>query len=266
MKKSLFLICIFYGIISAYIASLFYIEALAHTCPRSPRQDLSAVADKSAALLTEEDYGFIYSQTGLGKSAVDSLPSLDLLYDYQESYYSDIDFSCNMNSPISFEERISGTPVKLAPLENGDILVTNSSHVFSWRNGHAAIVVDAENGITLEAVVIGKNSKTQNISKWTEYPNFAVLRLKGADKNERDSIARSAMNNLNDIPYNVFIGLFPMKYSELGSVRGTQCAHLVWQAYASFGYDIDSDRGLIVTPMDIYRSDLFEIVQSYGIE
>ena len=266
MKKSVFLICIVYGIISAYIASLFYIEALAHICPRSPQQDLSEVTAKTAAQLTDEDYSFIYSQTGLGRPAVNSLSSLDMLYDYQENYYSEPDFCCSMNSPISFEEHISGTPVKLAPIENGDILVTNSSHVLSWRNGHAAIVVDAEKGVTLEAVVIGKNSKTQNISKWTEYPNFAVLRLKNADKNKRDKIARSAMDNLNDIPYNVFIGMFPMKYSEIGKVSGTQCAHLVWQAYASFGYDIDSDNGLIVTPFDIYRSDLFEIVQTYGIE
>lgn len=265
MKKTVLLICVIYGIISAYISSLIYIEALAHTCPRSPRLNLSEVAGKTAADLADGDYGFIYSQTGLGRAAVNSLPSLDLLYDYQESYYSDITFSCDMNSPISFEERIDGSSVKLAPLENGDILVTNSSHVLSWRNGHAAIVVDAEKGVTLEAVVIGKNSKTQNLSKWTKYPNFAVLRLKGADKSEREKIARSAMDNLNDIPYNLFIGLFPMKYSEIGGVRGTHCAHLVWQAYASFGYDIDSDRGLIVTPADIYRSDLFEIVQSYGM-
>lgn len=266
MKKSVFLLCIVYGIISAYVASMFYIESLAHTCPRSPRQDMSEVAEKTAAQLTNEDYSFIYSQTGLGRPAVNSLSSLDLLYDYQDNYYSEPDFCCNMNSIISFEERINGNPIKLAPLENGDILVTNSSHVLSWRNGHAAIVVDAENCVTLEAVVIGQNSKTQNISKWSGYPNFAVLRLKNADKNERDKIARSAMDNLNNVPYNVFIGLFPMKYSDIGNVSGTQCAHLVWQAYASFGYDIDSNNGLIVTPLDIYRSDLFEIVQSYGIE
>lgn len=266
MKKKVFMICIVYGIIAAYFASLFYIETLAYTYPKSPRQDLSEVAGKTAAQLTDEDYRFIYSQTGLGRPAVDSLSSLDLLYGYQESYYSAPDFCCNMNSPVSFEERIIGTPAKLAPLENGDILVTNSSHVLSWRNGHAAIVVDAENCVTLEAVVIGQNSKTQTVSKWAGYPNFAVLRLKNADKSERDKIARSAMDNLNDIPYNVFIGLFPMKYSEIGKVRGTQCAHLVWQAYASFGYDIDSNNGLIVTPLDIYRSDLFEIVQTYGIE
>lgn len=265
MKKSVFGFCAAYCLAACYIASLFYAESLAHIPPASCRCDLSSVVQKEVSELTDEDYSLIFGQTGLGRAAVPTLENPELLYDYQESFYSEVSFDCRMNSPVSFEEIISGTPVKLAPLEDGDILVTSSSHVLSWRNGHAAIVVDAEKGITLEAVVIGKNSKTQSISKWTKYPNFAVLRLKNADKKERAEIARSAMENLNDIPYNVFIGLFPMKYSKPGSASGTQCAHLIWLAYASRGYDIDSDRGLIVTPRDIYGSGLFEIVQSYGM-
>ena len=55
-----------------------------------------------------------------------------------------------------------------------------------------------------------------------------------------------------------------MKYSSIDSVRGTQCAHLVWLAYAAYGYDIDSNGGLIVTPKDIAESELFEVVQIYG--
>lgn len=265
MKKHIFIICIAYAITACYISSYFYIESIAYIPPASTRQDISAVAGKSSAELTDEDYGFIFEQTGLGKAAVSGLSDLSLLYDYQENYYSQREYECIKNSPISFEERITGKPVRLAPLEEGDILVTSSAHVLSWRNGHAAIVVDADRGTTLEAVVIGKNSKTQDISKWTRYPNFAVLRLKDADKKERAQIARSAMENLYNIPYNVLIGLYPMKYSKLGNVSGTQCAHLIWVAYAAYGYDIDSSRGLIVTPHDILKSDRFEIVQIYGM-
>ena len=260
MRKAVFLICIVYGIAALYTASAFYSEALAYTPPRAERTGLSEIVKKPAVSLSEEDYRFIYSQTGLGKSAVDSLNSLDSLYSYQESYFSPPEFECRMNSPISFEERITGKPVLLAPLEDGDILVTSSSHVLSWRNGHAAIVTDAENGVTLEAVVIGKNSRTQNISKWTRYPNFTVLRLKNADKEKRSQIAKYAAEHLNDMPYNVFVGIFPMKYS----FSGTQCAHLVWLAYAASGYDIDSNRNLLVTPKDISLSELFETVQTYG--
>ena len=265
VKKKLFLICIVYGIIAAYISSLFYIETQAYIPPLYERLDISLLAAKDSSEYTESDYELIRTQTGLGRSAVDSLTSPEQLLKYQDRYFVGADFVCSMNSPVSFEERIGGTPALLAPLEDGDILVTNCSHVLSWRNGHAAIVVDAERGVTLEAVVIGSNSRTQDISKWTRYPNFAVLRLKGTDKKERAKIARSALENLDDIPYKVSIGLFPAKYSELSLASGTQCAHLVWLAYAANGYDIDSNHGLIVTPEDILRSDLFECVQIFGM-
>lgn len=265
MKKIVFLICIIYGVISNYISSLFYIEPLAHVYPSAEKIDISYLTQKSASEYTEEDYTIIFNQTGLSKTAVKALASPQFLENYQEKYFAEIEYKCTMNSPVSFEERIDNSSVLLAPLEDGDVLVTSASHVFSWRNGHAAIVVDAENGITLEAVVIGKNSKVQDTDKWRYYPNFAILRLKDANKEERAAIARSAYNYLNDIPYIATIGVIPAKYSELEIASGTQCAHLVWLAYAAHGYDIDSDQGLIVTPNDILESDLFEIVQVYGM-
>lgn len=265
MKKRIFLLLIIYGIIAAYSSSLFYIETLAYVPPAAEKRKMAFLMTRSPGGYTENEYEFIRAQTGLSRSAVDSLASPEQLLKYQDRYFGGADFNCKMNSPVSFEERISGVPALLAPLEDGDILITNCSHVLSWRNGHAAIVVDAENGITLEAVVIGSNSRTQDISKWTRYPNFAVLRLKGADKRERAKIARSAMENLDNIPYMASIGLFPAKYSELSLASGTQCAHLVWLAYAAYGYDIDSNHGLIVTPKDIFESDLFERIQIFGM-
>lgn len=265
MKKRIFSLCAIYCLAAAYVSSLFYIEGLAYSAPMAERSDLGTIVCKSGCdCLTDEDYEFIYSQTGLGRSAVQSLEKLERLYDYQKSYFSEIDFKCKANSPISCEERVLDSKILLAPLEDGDILVTNASHVFSWRNGHAAIVTSAKEGKTLEAVVIGTNSKPQNISKWTSYPNFTVLRLKGADRETRAKIASAATKYLDDVPYNVFIGLYPMKYSSIASVKGTQCAHLVWLAYAAYGYDIDSDGGLIVTPKDIAESELFEVVQTFG--
>ncbi len=264
MKKIVFFICIIYGTAAAYLASLFYAESLAYIPPKAQKADISQIAGKDPASLTEKDYEFIFSQTGLGKAAVNSLKDLGELISYQESYFTAAEFDCKANSPVSCEERITGKPIKLAPLENGDILVTNCSHVLSWRNGHAAIVADAEKGVTVEAVVIGKNSKTQDISKWTKYPNLTVLRLKGVSAENRAKIAMFAAKNLNNVPYNVFIGLYPQKYCVPDKISGTQCAHLIWLSYAAFGFDIDSDRGLIVTPEDIRGSDLFEVVQTYG--
>ncbi len=264
MKKIVLLICIIYGVISAYVSSLFYIEPLAHIYPTAEKLDITYLVNKDISEYTDEDFDVIFQQTGLGKCAVETLPSALLLRYYQDSYFAEVEYECSMNSPISFEERIEDSPVLLAPIEDGDVLITSSSHVFSWRNGHAAIVVDAEKGITLEAVVIGRNSKVQDIEKWRHYPNFVILRLKNTEKAERAEIARSAYRYLCDLPYMVTIGLVPAKYCELSSARGTQCAHLVWLAYAAHGYDIDSDNGFIVTPNDILNSDLFEVVQVYG--
>ncbi len=48
--------------------------------------------------------------------------------------------------------------------------------------------------------------------------------------------------------------------------EGTHCAHLVWYAYKQFGYNVDSDGGFITTPRDLYNSDLWEVIQVYGME
>ena len=52
---------------------------------------------------------------------------------------------------------------------------------------------------------------------------------------------------------------------EWDDIEGTHCAHLVWYAYNRFGYDVDSDGGVIVTPRDIFESPVWEVVQVYGM-
>ena len=72
-----------------------------------------------------------------------------------------------------------------------------------------------------------------------------------------------ARENLVGLPYGLFSGL-----AWLGESTGppaTQCAHLVWCAYAAFGYDIDGGGGWPVTPRDISLSPLLETVQVYGL-
>ena len=65
-----------------------------------------------------------------------------------------------------------------------------------------------------------------------------------------------------DIPYGLLTGI-PNK--EPDTIKKTQCSHLVWYPYKHFGYDIDSDGSWLVTPKDIANSDLFEVVQVYGV-
>ena len=97
-----------------------------------------------------------------------------------------------------------------------------------------------------------------SMEHWTHYPSFAVLRLKNTSEQERKAIADKAREQMTGIPYHLTAGIWKEN-------AGTQCAHLVWYAYHQFGYDLDSDGVLIVTPRDLYDSPLLEVIQIYGM-
>lgn len=238
-------------------------EPLAHSRPAYPCADLTFAQQKN--VFSAEEYKLLYCQTGLGPAAVDALcaagESGRLLF-FQRQYFSHVQWDCQPGSPVTCQE-VSRSPAEFAPLEAGDILLTPCSHCGGWRNGHAALVLDAENGLTLEAVVMGENSEVRALSSWKNRPSFIVLRLKEATAEKRAGIARAAKESLCGLPYSLTAGLF--ENEEAASLTGTQCAHLVWRAYADFGYELDSDGGLVVTPRDIAYSPLLEVVQIYGI-
>lgn len=265
--------CIFL-IIGSIAVSTALTEPYAHIAPDYPKIDIAQVLSQEQ--LSKADYELLYYQTGLGKPAIDelkaSLPdSTQRILQFQKKFFSDIKYICEKNSPISREESVvdeNGRYIngaELAPLHNGYILVTKSSHTYGWRNGHAAIVVDTAQGLTLESVVLGTDSCVQSFEKWTNYPNFMLLRLKGASPKLLNEIALSALKYLNDIPYDFTVGILSSKFSEAGEISRTHCSHLVWEAFRLFGYDLDSDGGLIVTPKDIANSPYLEVVQVFGV-
>jgi uncharacterized protein YycO len=263
------------AIMSFLLVSMAAVEPQAHIYPDYPMANLSPVLQKDS--FTEEDYQLLYLQTGLAKPAADEIRELygdwrERLLRFQHNFFRKIDFVCEKNSPVSREESIvdehgkyaDGT--EMAPLHEGYILITKSSHTYGWRNGHAALVVDAQNGKTLESVVLGQNSSIQHISKWTNYPNFMLLRPKGATYEEMKQAADTALELLHDIPYDLTIGIFSPKSAAKDKIIGTNCSHLIWQAYHYQGYDLDSDGGWIVTPNDIANSPYLEVVQVYGTD
>ena len=263
-------------IISIILAvSTRMVESEAHIAPDYLKIDITPITAKN--FLSEDDYKILFYQTGLGKPAIDELRavsphSAQRIIIFQENFFKDIKYVCEKNSPISREESVvddkgnytSGT--EMAPLHNGYILITKSSHTYGWRNGHSAIIIDAVQGKTLESVVLGTNSSVQYIDKWTNYPNFMLFRLKNASFELMDEISRSSLDYLNDIPYSFTVGIFCPKFGKSGDIGGTHCSHLVWQAFRFFGYDLDSDGGMIVTPKDIANSPHLEIVQVYGVD
>jgi len=139
-------------------------------------------------------------------------------------------------------------------LQDGDILVTDSTYCFIFRHGHAALVVDAGRGITLEAYGMGTRSKLSTVAEWRRYPHVLVLRL-DAPKEVRSAVAEYAKEKLIGIPYRLGSGMIDDKDMK-ESYWGTQCAHLIWLAYRKFGYDIDGDLGWLVTPADFVKSPI----------
>lgn len=262
-------------------------EGEGRALPDYPREDIGGYLQKR--ILKDEDYVFLFKQTGLTRVGIDALRksgrSEDLL-GLQERFFQKTEVVCERNFLIFREmikrEESPGKRVSMADdvktafpvLEDGDILITFSSRFLGWRNGHAALVVDAENGLTLEAQTLGQDSALLSLRGWLDRPSFAVLRLSGVSKEDRAVIADYAKRNLVDLPYRLTAGIWerdknnPKRsfHAEEATLGGTQCAHLIWYAYRHFGYDLNENGGFLVTPKDLYNSGLLEIVQVYGMK
>lgn len=148
-------------------------------------------------------------------------------------------------------------------IQDGDILVTDSTYCLCFRHGHAALVMDADRGITLEAFGIGTESEYSRLGEWRRYPHVIVLRL-AAPEEVREAVVEYAKENLVGIPYMLSPGMIDDKDMD-EEYWGTQCAHLVWAAFAAFGYDIDGDGGWLVTPADFVTSEFLRIVPQFSL-
>ncbi len=258
-------------------------EREVHYTPEYRRVDISEILAKDSKNLTEEDYDTLFWQTGLGKAGVQNLyrsgHEEELRY-LQERFFAEVEVVCENSWGLHCEsvvedgkeqKRLRGN--HMPTLEEGDILLTFGSHFLGWRNGHAALVIDGENGLTLEAMAVGCDSTILSVTRWKTRPSFAVLRLRGASLEQREEIAKYAEENLVGIPYDLvaMVGTPKGKQKTRAAdgqrevLRGTQCAHLVWCAYAEYGYDLNGGWNSIVTPEDLFYSPLLEIVQIYGM-
>lgn len=291
-RKCLFLFLLFSLFVFAFWLGAWTARAerYAHYTPEYARLDIVPILQKEN--LKEADYKLLFLQTGITQAGVVELREKgkqSALLLLQERFFADVELECLRSNLIVQSERLVSANVQaidaefsLPTIQNGDILISFSGHVFGWRNGHAAIVVDAEKGLTLEATTLGSVSRFCDIEKWAEYPCFALLRLKGITAEDGAEIAEYAGENLVGISYRLLSFAGDGKVATSSGIRrkslaeeveesvqealnGTHCAHLVWTAYAHFGYNLDSDGGLVVTPRDIFDSDLLEVVQIYGL-
>ncbi len=251
--------------------------------------------------LSETQIRIVSRQTGVNEAVVRQLLEQGMwrrLLKIQKTYFTPVEIECMNSTPLTVCENVSGEgmrEVEWVPLRDGDILITKNSRFLGWRNGHAGLVVDAQEGIVLEAVMLGTDSRLCSLEKWKEYPSLMILRLKerfdqrsghametaGVGEGEllrSEWVSDYAKRQLCGIPYRLSAGVYERLREGIGekayvsggekgvwpNVRGTQCAHLVWLAYMQSGMDLDSDGGLIVTPSDISHSPYLEIVQMYG--
>ena len=79
-------------------------------------------------------------------------------------------------------------------------------------------------------------------------------------------IADYTFENMSGIPYGFMTDILEHIIKVDAEIGDTDCSHLIWRSFKEFGYNLDSDGGLIVTPRDIAESSLLEVVQVYGID
>jgi hypothetical protein len=262
------LILIASGLFALLVAN-YTVDFSARVLPRLDREDLTQTLAKET--WNEADYAFLFRQTGLGKSALDELKSNPAqILPFQEAFFYEGKLAHDMAAVTTPHDYVQDYVFPLAPLHRGDILVSSSCHTLGWRNGHAALVVDGDTGLTLESFTLDAPSSYGDVSWFQTSSNFMLLRLKAefAETADPAAVAEAALKHLLNVPYSVFVGFFsPKDQCKNGrKIQTTHCSHLVWQAYKNFGIDLDSNGGPLVTARDLSRSPYLEIVQINGFD
>lgn len=264
-KKKRKNIIIALAILSVLLLCLYFVQ-----CYWVHREGFFVPEYERIALNENLEYETIFWQTGLGKGAVEKLfekGEIRRILDVQDKFFAKSQAVCKpVFGWVVRSDRISDHAApEFVDLQQGDILVTLSTHSLGWRHGHAGLVIDKES--VLECMTIGKDSGVVDVREWSGYSNFAVLRVKGITKEERQKVVDFAKKSLCGVPYHLLAGLIGEKAPKTNaSYFGLQCAYLVWYAYNHFGIDLDSDGGRLVSSYDLLHSKELEIVQIYGMD
>jgi hypothetical protein len=229
--------------------------------PDYDKIDITPILSKDT--LTDEDYALLYAQTGLTRLGIDAMldeGDITKIVEVQESFFKEYEYRDLNFAPFCHYYSLKGT-VPIVPLQDGDIIISSSTEFSWWSIGHCAMVVDAKNGITVEAIGVGDDSTYGYVSALSRRPTLIVLRPK-LEKEEISKIVEYVDSELLGITYDPTVGVLSRKYNE--EIGATQCAHIFWYAFYKHGYDIDSNGGAVVTPKDIANSEYFEVVQVSG--
>lgn len=247
-------------ILSVLQLSLSCADKLEYWHPDYPMENIEEIL--SSPSLSDEDYEKLYAQTGLTKVGVDRMLSAgqkgaDKILEIQKGYFKERKMVRKPFGLYMCTDHVDSR-VPTVFLENGDILVTASTHIAGWRIGHAGLVVNGETNEVLQAESYGQPSVIKTTRRFTDRVNFLVLSPKNTEI--KNQVAEYAVKNLTGIKYSSFIGIFSSK----SSISKTHCSHLVWYAYKQFGIDLDSNGGSMILSRDIANSPYLEVVQVFG--
>lgn len=275
LKRAIIIVASIIFALAVIFAFFMICDAVAHTQVRvvpswaMDEDGLAALLEKDRGEWTDGDYDFAYRQTGLTRAYFDGQDEFNRTF--IEACQQDLFYNASPEHDSatfgSSHDYFPGHYFHMVPLRAGDVLISSSVHTFGWLNGHAAIVTrggPAASALTLQAITVGTNSKRMGTSWFRQATSFMVLRPR-LDEDTAAAIALWADENMYDLPYSLFTGIFSAK-NQAGDPRDTQCSHLVWQAYMAFGYDIDSTGGPVVSPKNIANCDLFEVIQVNGFD
>lgn len=226
---------------------------------------ISEILDKDE--LSDEDYDILYAQTGLTKIGIDRALShgtagKQKILDVQNEYFGEHTVFNDKFAPFVCTDRLDGNKkITNIYLENGDIVVTSSTHISGFRIGHSGLVTNGPLGSVLQAMAYGTPTFVGKIGDFTSRVNFMILSPK-ADAKTRKDVVDFALENYKGVAYSGVIGIFSPK----DTTEKTQCAHMIWQSYKNFGIDLDYNGGLLITPRDIANSPEVELVQVFGFD
>ncbi len=239
-------------------------DGVAVWTPDCAQESLDETLEKSA--LTDGDYDFLYRQTGLTKAGIDRClqrgeDGKKRIKEIQKGFFETYTVRNNSFCPYICTDTLDKHMIPVY-IEEGDIIVTSSTHLSGWRMGHAGLAVSG--GRVIQATQVGATSMLGSVADFTNRISFIVLRVKDEfmDADGKAEVAQFAAQNLLGKIYDPTTGVFSSK----NQCERTQCAHLVWYAYKQFGLDLDSDGGLVVTPKDLANSPYVEPVQVFGFD
>lgn len=201
-----------------------------HVSPDYAKTDLNSLLAKDS--LSDSDYELLYRQTGLGKPAVQDLLLLpdgrEKIQQFQADFFRAPRIECKQNSLTAFQESLTDEAggriygFQLAPIKDGDILLTRSMHSFGWRHGHAALVTSAAAGQTLEAISLGVDSTYQSTNGWRDWPTFMLLRPKPEYREKAAQAVAFANEHLAGIPYNLVRAFLPPNSKRLPAAHSAR--------------------------------------------